>query len=121
MTTRARFDLYIDSPGMGPIHAADCVVEEEAGFVRRVDFRYTPDYLGQPTAFPLDPRRLPLESGEIRFACQGGVPGFIDDHLPDAILAATAACRGLTIVTRNASEFRNTGVAFVDPWATESR
>ena len=69
---------------MGPIHAADCVVEEEAGFVRRVDFRYTPDYLGQPTAFPLDPRRLPLESGEIRFACQGGVPGFIDDHLPDA-------------------------------------
>ena len=84
MTTRARFDLYIDSPGMGPIHAADCVVEEEAGLVRRVDFRYTPDYLGQRTAFPLDPRRLPLESGEIRFACQGGVPGFIDDHLPDA-------------------------------------
>ena len=97
MTTRARFDLYIDSPGMGPIHAADCVVEEEAGFVRRVDFRYTPDYLGQPTAFPLDPRRLPLESGEIRFACQGGVPGFIDDHLPDAwgrkVLTALALYR----------------------------
>ena len=45
----------------------------------------------------------------------------LDDHLPDAILAATAACRGLTVVTRNASEFRNTGVAFVDPWATGSR
>ena len=40
----------------------------------------------------------------------------LDDHLPDAILAATAACSGLTVVTRNASEFRNTGVAFVDPW-----
>ena len=39
----------------------------------------------------------------------------LDDHLPDAILAATAACRGLTVVTRNASEFQNAGVAFVDP------
>ena len=45
----------------------------------------------------------------------------LDDHLPDAILAATATCRGLTVVTQNASEFRDTGVEFVDPWATESR
>ena len=44
-----------------------------------------------------------------------------DDHLPDAILAATAACRGLTIATRNASEFRNTGVEIVDPWAAGLR
>ena len=45
----------------------------------------------------------------------------LDDHLPDAILAATAACRGLTVVTRNASEFRNTGAEFADPWDTRSR
>ena len=45
----------------------------------------------------------------------------LDDHLPDAILAATAACRGLTIATRNASEFRNTGVEIVDPWAAGLR
>ena len=45
----------------------------------------------------------------------------LDDHLPDAILAAAAARRGLAVVTRNASEFRNTGVEFVDPWAAESR
>ena len=41
----------------------------------------------------------------------------LEDHLPDAFLAATAARHGLTIVTRNASEFRNTGVEVVNPWA----
>ncbi len=40
----------------------------------------------------------------------------LDDHLPDAFLAATAATRGLAIVTRNESEFRNTGVKTVNPW-----
>ena len=41
----------------------------------------------------------------------------LDDHLPDALLAAAAACRGLAVVTRNAGEFRNTGVKVADPWA----
>lgn len=45
----------------------------------------------------------------------------LDDHLPDAFLAATAACRGLAIITRNTGEFRNTGVEAVDPWTAESR
>ena len=40
----------------------------------------------------------------------------LEYHLPDAFLAATAARRGLTIVTRNTSEFRNTGVEVVNPW-----
>lgn len=41
----------------------------------------------------------------------------LDNHLPDACVAAVAACRGLAVVTRNASEFRNTGVDVVDPWS----
>ncbi len=41
----------------------------------------------------------------------------LDDHIPDAFLAAAAAVRGLAIVTRNRVEFRNTGVKTVDPWA----
>ena len=41
----------------------------------------------------------------------------LDDHLPDAFLAAAAACRGVAVVTRNAGEFRNTGVEVIDPWA----
>lgn len=41
----------------------------------------------------------------------------LDDHIPDAFLAAAAATRGLTVVTRNTRDFRNTGVTVVDPWA----
>jgi len=41
----------------------------------------------------------------------------LDDHLPDAFLAATAAHSGASVVTRNTSHFRNTGVEMVDPWA----
>lgn len=40
----------------------------------------------------------------------------LDDHVPDAFLAAAATTRGLTVVTRNTGEFRNTGVETVDPW-----
>ena len=40
----------------------------------------------------------------------------LDDHVPDAFLAAAAAKRGLAVVTRNTGEFRNTGVETVDPW-----
>ena len=42
----------------------------------------------------------------------------LDDHIPDAFLVAAAATRGLTIVTRNTKEFRNTGVEVVDPWSS---
>ena len=41
----------------------------------------------------------------------------LDDHVPDAFLAAAAATRGLAVVTRNTSEFHNTGVEIVNPWA----
>ncbi len=41
----------------------------------------------------------------------------LDDHVPDAFLAAVAATRGLAVVTRNTGELRNTGVETVDPWA----
>lgn len=43
----------------------------------------------------------------------------LDDHIPDAFLAAAAASRGLAVVTRNTGEFRNTGVTTVDPWTTK--
>ena len=42
----------------------------------------------------------------------------LDDHVPDAFLAAAAASRGLVIVTRNTGEFRNTGVETVNPWTS---
>ena len=45
----------------------------------------------------------------------------LDDHVPDAFLAAAAATRGLAVVTRNTREFRNTGVETVDPWTAVLR
>ena len=45
----------------------------------------------------------------------------LDDHVPDAFLAAAAASRGLAVATRNTGEFRNTGVTTVDPWTATPR
>ena len=45
----------------------------------------------------------------------------LDDHVPDAFLAAVATTRGLAIVTRNTGEFRNTGVKTVDLWTARPR
>ena len=35
---------------------------------------------------------------------------------PDALLAATALVHGLTVVTRNTSDFERSGVALINPW-----
>lgn len=40
----------------------------------------------------------------------------LDSHLPDAMLASTAIRSGCVIVTRNESEFLNTGAKVVNPW-----
>jgi hypothetical protein len=38
----------------------------------------------------------------------------------DGFLAATAAARGLTLVTRDTNDFRGAGVAMFNPWQTQS-
>ena len=45
----------------------------------------------------------------------------LDGHLPDAMLAGTANRHGLTVVTRNQRDFRNTGVITVNPWRVANR
>jgi hypothetical protein len=35
---------------------------------------------------------------------------------PDLIIAATALCHGLTVVTRDRSDYDKTGVSVIDPW-----
>ena len=37
--------------------------------------------------------------------------------MADALIAATAHIHGKTIVSRNAADFRDTGVPVIDPWA----
>jgi toxin FitB len=38
----------------------------------------------------------------------------------DALIAATAAARGLTVVTRNVRDFEDCGVGLLDPWSLKS-
>lgn len=48
-------------------------------------------------------------------------------HVPDrrlerdALIAATALVHGMTVVTRNMSDFERTGVALLDPWQEPSQ
>ena len=37
---------------------------------------------------------------------------------PDLIIAATALCHGLTVVTRDVSEYDKAGVPVINPWVT---
>jgi predicted nucleic acid-binding protein len=37
--------------------------------------------------------------------------------VPDGLIAATARAHALTVVTRNITDFANTGVDVVNPWA----
>ena len=45
-------------------------------------------------------------------------------HVPDpradrdALIAATALCHGLTVVTRNVADFEPTGVQILNPWVS---
>ena len=82
--TRQRYDLYLNTPALGMAHAADVVLVEEGSALQQVGFRYRPEYLSNSCAFAIDPVQLPLNEGEVRLACRGGAPAFIDDYLPDA-------------------------------------
>lgn len=82
--TRARYDVYLNTPGFPVAAVAELAVEEDARALLHVGFRYRPDYLAAAGAFSLDPSRLPVAAGETRLFCQGGAPAILDDYLPDA-------------------------------------
>lgn len=60
-------------------------------------------------------RILPVDVSVARRAARLHVP----DPRPerDALIAATALTNGLTVVTRNVSDFEPLGVAIVNPWS----
>ena len=83
MTEQQRFDLYVLTPTADLIKAAELVLVEQHQRLHQLGFRYTADYLNSPQAFAIDPVQLPLQAGEVALDCQGGMPGFLDDYLPD--------------------------------------
>ena len=94
---KQRYDLYLNTQQTGVIKAAEAVLLESSRQLAKMGFRYTEAYREHPHAFALDPVQLPLSSNEIEFHCAGGMPGILDDYLPDAwgrkVLAALSFYR----------------------------
>ncbi len=80
---KQRYDLYLNTRQTGLIKAAEAVLLESSGQLTNMGFRYTEAYREHSHAFALDPVQLPLASDEIEFHCAGGMPGILDDYLPD--------------------------------------
>lgn len=77
-------DVRIRMPD-GSILPCGEMVTNEADFrgARRGAFRYSRDYLNHPTAFALDPNRLPLSADEYMTDRPSGVHAVFEDALPD--------------------------------------
>ena len=60
-------------------------------------------------------RPLPVDSVVARKCARLQVPDPRAER--DALIAATAIVHGMTVVTRNVTDFETTGAAVVDPWA----
>lgn len=64
-------------------------------------------------------RILAVDTAVARRCAQLHVPDPRSER--DALIAATALTHGLTVVTRNVTDFQPTGVETLDPWCFESR
>jgi toxin FitB len=57
---------------------------------------------------------LPIDKAVARICAELHVPDPRNER--DALIAATALVHGMTVVTRNGSDFHATGVVVIDPW-----
>lgn len=62
-----------------------------------------------------DARILPIDAAVALRCASLHVPDRVNES--DALIAATALVHGLTVVTRNISDFQSSGVALINPWA----
>ena len=77
------------------------------------------EWLAEELPFRFDSRILPVDAevmqawGDLAGSCEAkGQP------MPDldAIIAATAACHHMTLVTRNEADFQHAGIPILNPW-----
>ena len=61
-----------------------------------------------------DARILPVDAAVALRCAHLHVPDQANES--DALIAATALVHGLTVVTRNVSDFKSSGVAVINPW-----
>ena len=80
---KQRYDLYINTPATGLMKAAQAVLLESSGHLVQMAFLYSEEFREHKHAFALDPVQLPLTDKEINLKCAGGMPGVLDDYLPD--------------------------------------
>ena len=106
-SNKQRYDLYINLPTTGLIKAAQAVLLESSGQLVQMAFLYTEEYREQKHAFALDPVQLPLTEKEINLKCAGGMPGVLDDYLPDdwgrKVLAKLAYYRGKRVINQHSA------------------
>lgn len=72
-------------------------------------------WLEQQVLTAFSGRILPVDLAVAMRCAQMLVPDPKADR--DALIAATAHVRGLTVVTRNTADFQSTGVTLLDPWS----
>lgn len=104
---KQRYDLYLETPATGLIKAAQAVLLESSGQLVQMAFLYTSEYLNHAHAFALDPVQLPLTGKEINLHCAGGMPGLLDDYLPDdwgrKVLAKLAYYRDQRVINQHSA------------------
>ncbi|WP_454007205.1 PIN domain-containing protein [Alcaligenes sp. Marseille-Q7550] len=59
-------------------------------------------------------RTLPVDTAVAQRCARLQVPDKRGER--DALIAATALVHGMTVVTRNVPDFKNTGVTIINPW-----
>lgn len=72
------------------------------------------DWLERHVLAPFQRQILPIDAGIARRCAALHVPNPRPER--DALIAATALTHGLTVVTRNTSDFEPMGVTLLNPW-----
>ena len=95
--------------------SAITVLELETGVLR---FERKDPTQGSRLRAWLDNHVMPAFAGRILAVDRAVALRYARLHVPDrnALIAATALVHGLTVVTRNVSDFQSSGVALLNPW-----